>query len=294
MIRTLNKLTASLLLGLAMALSVLQGHAQEGAEQRTLDIDGREVSLWTWQPAELPARGTILFSHGAGSAPWKYAPLLSRWLEAGYEVRAPLHVDSTDHPRQPEFTGMTSWTARLEDMQALSKELGETPYIAAGHSYGALLALTLGGAEATVPEGMQAPLADPAVSVVIALSPPPALPGLISKEGYATLAKPALIQTGTQDIPMGSQGGWEPHLDSYHAAAAGGERYGLVLGGVDHYFGGAICRPELPGPKQLAELGTAADISLLMIHAFAEQDADALTQLQQSLASSGETVLMHK
>ncbi len=292
--RTLTQFTAWLLLGLALSLAALQAQAQDGARQEVLDVGGREMTVWSWQPGQLPARGIILFSHGAASAPWKYAPLVSRWLAAGYEVRAPLHVDSTDHPRQPEFTGMTSWTARLQDMRALSQQLGGKPYIAAGHSYGALLALTLGGAGAAVPEGVAAPLADPAVSVVIALSPPPALPGLISKAGYATLARPALIQTGTRDIPMGTQGGWEPHLDAYEAAAAGGERYGLVLDGVDHYFGGAICRPELPGPQQLAELETTADISLLLIHAYAEGNADALAQLQQSLADAGASVLMYK
>ena len=294
MSRTLTKFTGWLLLGLALTLGALQAGAQEGAHQRVLEVDGREVSVWTWQPATLPARGIILFSHGAASAPWKYAPLLSRWLAAGYEVRAPLHVDSTDHPQQKDYPGMASWGARLEDMRALSQELGDTPYIAAGHSYGALLALTLGGAEASVPEGLQGPLADPAVSVVLAFSPPPALPGLISKEGYATLARPALIQTGTRDIPMGTESGWEPHLDSFEAAAAGGNRYGLVLEGVDHYFGGAICRPELEGPKQLAQLDIAADISLLVIHAYAEHDEAAQAELQQALAASGDTVLMQK
>ncbi|TXS91991.1 alpha/beta hydrolase [Parahaliea maris] len=283
-----------LLLGLLHNALAFAAGGQQDASVRELLIGERAVQVWQWQPGEQPARGVILFSHGASSAPWKYEPLFDQWLEAGYEIRAPLHVDSTDHPRQADFPGMASWKARLEDMQALSAELGEKTYIAAGHSYGALLALTLGGAEANLPEGLSAPLADPKATVVLAFSPPPTLPGLISKEGYSTLARPALIQTGTLDIPMSTDGGWEPHLDAYEAAASGGERYGLVLEGVDHYFGGAICRPELPGPKQLAQLETAGALSLLMIHGLGEGDGEARKALDSAVTDQGPTVLMHK
>lgn len=243
----------------------------------------RAIPVWQWQPQQQPARGVILFSHGALSAPWKYEPLLQQWLEAGYEVRAALHVDSTDHPRSGDFPGMASWRARIEDMRALSKDLGDSTYIAAGHSYGALTALSLGGAEASVPKGMSGPLADPKATLVLAFSPPPAIPGLISKEGYSALARPALIQTGTRDIPMASEDGWEPHLDAYDAAASNGDRYALVLEGVDHYFGGAICRPELPGPKQLVELESAGKLSLQMIAAYAEGSDSAQAILQNAL-----------
>jgi alpha-beta hydrolase superfamily lysophospholipase len=267
---------------------------QDRSTQLQLIAGDRELTVWNWAPAESPRQGVILFSHGYASAPWKYELLIRPWVEAGYEVFAPLHVDSSDHPRHVEFSGEAIWAARLQDMRTLSAELGGRPYAAAGHSYGALIGLTLGGAEAAAPEGMSVPLADPAVTVVLAFSPPPVFPGLIPEEGYAKLSRPALIQTGTRDVPMGSDERWEQRLDAFHAAPAGGNRYALVLAGVDHYFGGAICRPELKGPKQLAELSVAADLSILMLQAYAQHNPDALEQLQRSLNSSGETMLLYK
>ncbi len=291
----------SLLLILLPVAPTFAATAPDGSVQRQITVGERELAVWTWLPEQRPARGIILFSHGYASAPWKYEQLIRPWVAAGYQVEAPLHVDSTDHPRRAEFQGSAAWAARLEDMRALAGELrtlaGETAdksYIAAGHSFGAITALALGGAEADVPPGISTPLADPAVSLVLAFSPPPAAPGLISNEGYAMLSRPALIQTGTRDVPMGIDYPWEGHLDAFNAAAAGGDRYALVLDGVDHYFGGGICRPELPGPPQLAELAIAIRLSTLMLQAYVEHDSNALAQLQASLSSDGPTVLMYK
>jgi pimeloyl-ACP methyl ester carboxylesterase len=276
------------------SVATLAAGPEVAGVQRHITIGERELVVWTWLPRQHPARGVILFSHGFASAPWKYEQLIGPWVKSGYQVEAPLHVDSTDHPRREDFPGLAAWTARIEDMRALSEELGGASYVAAGHSFGALTALALGGAEAFVPEEITAPIADVAVSVVLAFSPPPPVDGLISEEGYSSLSRPALIQTGTLDVPMGADYPWEKHLDAFRMAKAGGHRYALVLAGVDHYFGGGICRPELPGPQQLAELEVASRLSILMIQAHAEHDADALAQLKASLQSEGPTVLLYK
>jgi len=258
-----------------------------------LDVSGRKMEVWSWS-AETESNGVILFSHGALSAPWKYEKLIKQWVAAGYDVHAPLHVDSTDHPQKEQYKGRLSWKARLEDIARLADEYGSDGYIMAGHSYGGLLALTKGGAKAEIPEGFADSLVDERVRVVIALSPPAAIPGFIEKEAYGGISVPALIQTGTRDIFPGSTAGWQPHLDAYEMAKPGGHRYALVLEGVDHYFGGAICRPELPGPKQEAELDITAEISLQMINAFHEQDQDALSRLNSRLAATGQVVLETK
>ena len=174
---------------------------------------------------------------------------------------------------------MASWAARIEDLRALSVMLGEERYVAAGHSYGALAALALGGATPMLPEGVKGPLADPRAAVVVAFSPPGAMTPLIDVKGYSTLARPALIQTGTADIPPGATG-WEGHLLAYESAPACGDRYALVLDGVDHYFGGAICRPELPGPKQTAQLSSAAQLGRVMISAWLRNEPGAHSYLE--------------
>lgn len=256
------------------------------AEQRRIDVGGRASEVWVWQ-ATTELKGNILFSHGAQSAPWKYQQLVAFWLAAGYSVYAPLHVDSSDHPLTGDFAGMTSWAARLEDMLALRSHLGDKPYVAAGHSYGALVALNLGGASQSLPEDLSPRLHERPPSLVLAFSPPGEIPGFVSEQGYASLAVPALVQTGLLDIPIGGDASWEVHLAPFKAAAAGGNRYALVQEGVDHYYGGSICRPELPGPKQTMELEAAAKLSVQMMQAFHEKSPSALERLNSQLNDPG-------
>ncbi|MET0241201.1 MAG: alpha/beta hydrolase [Sphingobium sp.] len=257
--------------------------------------DGRVISAWHWR-AKGRRLGTIVFSHGALSAPRKYALLIQPWVAAGYDVVAPLHVDSTDHPHRADFPGLTGWTARIEDMRAVSAYVGGR-YIAAGHSYGGLTALTLGGCDAMVPAGVAAPLRDPNARVVLAFSPPPAIPVLMGPRGYSTLAVPALIQTGTADLPPGAPAGpdgWRAHLDAYEAAADGGDRYALVLDDVDHYFGGAICDPDKPGPARADQVARAVDVSLMFLRAYAGKSAPARKAIDARLGRSEGMTLYHK
>ena len=278
--------------GLFMFLLLGCSHASQVTVEQ-LSVAEREVSVWHWQPAT-PATGVIIFSHGAASAPLKYTALIDEWVAAGYEVLAPLHVDSTDHPNMEQYKGMASWTARLQDMQIIADSYGQQGYVAAGHSYGALIALVKGGATGIVTPGLTAPLADSRVSAVLAFSPPGAIPGFVSRDNYATLAVPALIQTGTKDVPPGTNLSWEGHLDAYSAVASGGDRYALILDDVDHYFGGAICRPELPGPKQHAQLDQAVEYSLLMLRAYANRNVSAKQQLTHKLGKTKFADLQYK
>lgn len=240
---------------------------------------GREIRVSEWKPRG-QAKALVLFSHGAASSPRFYEAIFGPWLAAGFHILAPLHVDSIEHPRTKDFPGLASWKARLEDMRLLSAHVGKRPWIAAGHSYGGLVALTMGGAAAIPPEGWSGPLRDANARAVVAFSPPAPIPVLCTAEGYGKVAVPALVQTGTADLLPGMTGeGWRGHLVPYEAAAPGGNRYGLVLEGVDHYFGGAICRYDLPGPKQLDRLADATRISTLFVDAYGRGDKGAVRRL---------------
>jgi len=268
------------------------------AEVRHLPLaSGREAILWHWSAATADPIGTILFSHGAQSAPWHYDRLIQPWREAGYAVWAPLHVDSTDHPLTADYPGLATWRARLEDMHAAAA-LIDAPYVAAGHSYGALTALVMGGALGDVPEDFPAPLRDPRARCVLAFSPPPPIPGLISPEGYAGIAVPALIQTGDRDLMPGwpdTGEGWRVHLPAYENALPGGDRYLLVLAGVDHTFGNAICEPTRAEAPQLAALADAVAIAGRFLGAFyPEARADGRLALDARLAVPGPVRLERK
>ncbi len=259
--------------------------------------DGRDLRVDVWRPTSPPI-GRIHFSHGAASSPWKYSRLLEPLCAAGYEIWAPLHVDSTEHPLTSEFKGMASWAARLQDMQALSS-LANSNYIAMGHSYGALVSLTLGGARPAAPVEWRDRLRDPAASVAVALSPPGPLPGFVDAQAYSSLEVPALIQTGDRDVPLGWEGArWQDHLVAFDAAKATGSRYALVLEGVDHYFGSAICRPELPAPPQLSMLSSTVEIVQLFIAAYGFGDGAAAVSarldLSKRLSTEGSVRLSRK
>lgn len=255
---------------------------------------GRPVAVTEWKPRGKPC-GTILFSHGAGSAPKFYDLIVGPWIEAGWRVLAPLHVDSRDHPDTAAYPGLASWKARIEDMRVLIAHMGKAPFLAAGHSYGGLVALTLGGAQPVPPAGMGLPLVPRLASAVIAFSPPAPVPVLVTDEGYGALAVPALIQTGTIDLMPGMPvdgDGWKGHLAPFDAAKAGGQRYGLVLEGANHYFGGAICDFRQPGPPQLAQIDLANRYAGLFLAAFGTGDAQARAQLDARVTDAMPARLM--
>lgn len=249
--------------------------------------DGRQLDVSVWEPAG-PVSGQIAFSHGWGGSPDGCLRLIEPLAQAGWRVLAPLHTDSERHPARPTLGLDTSWAHRMHDMRALSPHLGEGTYVAAGHSYGALTALVLGGVETKVPEGMDGPLRDPRVVAAIAFSPPLSLENFVNREGFAKLAVPALIQTGTRDNPsfegVGSQT-WEDRLIVYEAPAPGNDRFALVLEGVDHNFGGGIgSRLATPEPLQDRQLDVAAEIAVLFAEGFGRNDRRAQAALEHRLS----------
>lgn len=249
-------------------------------------IGDRSIGLAVARPEGTPL-AAVSFSHGAFSAPGKYAALLEGWAAQGLLVAAPMHVDSTDHPQREAFDQAAVWRTRLEDQAATLDWLagqGTFGLAAAGHSFGALLALAAGGAGVLAPPG--APTLDTRVKAVVALSPPPATPPLIVAEGFASTTAPLLVQTGDADVLPGFVDDWRMRLIAYEAPPAG-NRHALVLPGVDHYFGGLICRPELPGPGQAEGFAQAlaASADLVLTHAAGDAEAAARIAARSSDAS---------
>jgi pimeloyl-ACP methyl ester carboxylesterase len=274
---------AILLAAPALAATCMQARAQDPQPSSSIvrSSDGRDVQIFTWRPRGAH-RGTILFSHGFSTGPSKYLKLLQPWADAGFLVLAPLHRDSVDHPDHAHFLPAQTLPTRLLDMRATATVIPNKPYVAAGHSYGGLIALTLGGAKPNVPPGMSPPLNDPNVKAALAFSPPGPMPELITAEGYAGVSVPAFVETGDRDFPIvaGKPGDWHAHLTAFEAAP-GKQSFGMVLPGVDHYFGNIICRPERPGPPLTAQFAEALDASLLFLQAFGAGDDKALRALGQ-------------
>jgi pimeloyl-ACP methyl ester carboxylesterase len=269
-----------LIVGLS-ASALLAAKAPKGPERLTIDAKGgRKVDVWRWAHRGR-RKGRIHFSHGNFSSPVKYSRLLEVWAAEGWEVLAPLHVDSTDHPDVKRYGPMDSWPTRLEDLALLSDAAGKRLYIAAGHSYGALMALVLGGAKPLLPGANR----DLKVPAVIALSPPGPMPGFVDAAGYAALAVPALIQTGDKDVfPGMPPEAWRLHLTAFEAPKPSGALYGLALAGADHYLGGIYCRPELPGPKAEAAFATLLSTASSFLRRFGLGQESAGLELDNLVA----------
>jgi dienelactone hydrolase len=242
----LSRLSAALLLILAVPAAAKVTRLEQAFDNGA----GRTVPITVWAKSG-KAKGVIIFSHGAFSSPTKYAEITQRWAEAGYMVIAPLHADSSDWTGiKPEQKDQTAW--RLADMKLAYAQLdgladsagaviNGAKFIAAGHSFGALIAMLDG---------------DPRVNAIIAFSPPGPLPGL----AVPTVSKPMLTITGTADTNPMMAPTWEAHLAAHRAAT--GPAWAYIGDSVDHYFGGAFGRPELPGPKALAAFEDAMAATL--------------------------------
>lgn len=218
--------------------------------------DGREVPVRIWTPAGR-AKSLVAYSHGANSRPDKYDRLFERLAAAGHQVVAPLHVDSPDHRDAGKFARPAQIAMRIADLRGIFAAYGSAlPQIAAGHSYGAMIAQMIGGAGPTTPE--------PRVTAVLAWSPPGAYaPMQIDAAMWKTLARPQLVITGTADVLPGLAPTWDVHRTSFDVAP--GPAALFVGEGVDHYFGNIICRPERQVAPQTAQFDDAVAVSLAFL-----------------------------
>lgn len=273
----------------AVAMAPNVGSESPPSASRLISIttdDQRSVEV-TFLPAQKLHRGVLLFSHGYRSAPKHYYRLLRAWSDAGYDIYAPLHIDSAEYPDYEQYPQELSWPTRLYDMRAAAGVANTDRFIAAGHSYGATVALTLAGATAVVPSSFTPQsMRDPRAVAALSLSPPGAIPGLISPEGYRTIAVPTLVQTGDRDT-FAPEIPWQSHLIAYEQAPAGA-KYSLVLQGVDHGFGGLIYDPIMFAfNDQRAQLGEMIRFSLLFVNAFSGSDIAAKERLDDAVGLAG-------
>lgn len=213
-----------------------------------------------------PATGrrlpVVVFSHGAYASKDDYSPILDHWADAGYVVIAVTHRDSTKlgvtrGSNNPKFF---EW--RLDDLQAvlgnldaivsqvpdLRRRVDLTRIAATGHSFGGLVAQTLGGAtyNDVARAGLPVARADPRIRAVIIFSGAGAFAPLLAPENFASLRLPTLVTVGTNDLKQAPDlSGYEWRRQPYDLIAPG-RKYLLSLDGADHYLGGIVGRDDLP------------------------------------------------
>lgn len=208
--------------------------------------DGRNISVRMLKPPiKCDECAPILFSHGAFSTTDAYDAILRPLADAGHMVFIPQHVDAGDFPNRDAF-GPDQWLPlRLEDAASVFQKLIKSPdddpasleWIAAGHSFGALIAQILGGADQPASKPSLNSVSTP--SRVIALSPPGAVENYIEPTIFESIQSPMLVVTGTKDIvPMFAEE-WCDHLIGHQRAP---QSTALVFKNADHYFNGLYGR----------------------------------------------------
>lgn len=240
----------------------------------------RSTKLLVWKPTT--PKGVVLFSTGHGSWPERYGKLISVLLGEGFVVLAPVHVDSMHYPERAKFNFLSSFTERLADMRATGAHAAQAfpglPVIAAGHSYGTLTSLCLGGALPAFKGRI------PAVKAVLGFSSPGKQPGLVPDSAYVSVAVPILMVTGTADaLPpvMGHATPASEHLFPAETAPSG--TYALVVEGGDHQLvDDAVRFPRTEAPVKL------------FIDAYGLGDARARRKLDTWKPSAGDRWTLRK
>lgn len=231
----------------------------------------RATTMVTWVPARV--KGVVLFSTGHGSWPDKYDAAASAWKAAGFAVIAPVHVDSMRHPDREKFTRQASFGERIADLKAASRYAARTwpnmPVVAAGHSFGTLSALCLGGGLANLGD-----FRDPTVRAVLGFSSPGRIPGLIGPDAYAGNTLPIMMITGDQDLVPGLVTDWHDHLLPVQASPAG-NKFGISFPGAAH---------ELIGHPDDPNFAAAIAASTRFLQAYALNDRAAKAALGRGAA----------
>lgn len=217
---------------------------------------GREARYRILVPPQAGLRPVIVFSHGANSRADLYDAMLGPICQAGFVVIAPDHLDSGGQPPAANVPPEGLWQTRVDDLAAplahaktIKEALsvyGVTPdfthVCAAGHSFGAAVAQALGGAILHFePDTPPRALSFEGVKAVMAISPPGPRAGLVPPDAWASVTVPSVLVTGTDDVLPGFIDRWEIHAEGFEQNSAG-NRWQIVGEGVDHYFGGLICR----------------------------------------------------
>ena len=254
----------------------------------------------------------VVFSHGNGLANTNYDALLEDWVEAGFVVVAPRHLDVGSRAELDALTQRVGrdWVAvsRVLDMRAVIDQaaiitaqlpgyvgaMDSSRVIAAGHSFGAYSAQLLGGAryERQGDSSRELPqvLGDSRVKAVVGLSSPGVLPDVLTQAAWRGFQTPQLVITGTKDTFEFLWPDYREHFVAYEVAEPG-HNYLLVIEEMDHYMGNLLGRLDRGVPAQhtaLASVG-AATIRFMqsyLTHGATPSAIDAMARSRSELSTS--------
>jgi predicted dienelactone hydrolase len=253
-----------------------------------ISLDGRIVDVELLMPKRNGNYPLIIFSHGAFSSPDRYRAMLEPLASAGFIIMAPTHIDSeakegrnapptkTWRTRNAEIAAMIDPPKELKQfLRSEGLRIRHKQRALMGHSYGALNALTLAGAQVRGPDGKQVEPPSKTIRAVISWSPPGAMPSMANDKSWTTISSPSLTITGTADTLPGFIDDWTEHRQNYdHSRTA--PKWLWVGEGVDHYFGGMFGRKRAASEQNKALFIRARATTLAFLDQVVRKQKDCL------------------
>ncbi|MAI06306.1 MAG: hypothetical protein CBC47_04125 [Alphaproteobacteria bacterium TMED87] len=266
-------------------------------DNKTIKVEERPepLSVRVSAPQKTSPSPLIIFSHGSRCHVDGSNDLTNFWSSHGYTVIQPLHLDGYLESRKKSHSREEISFHRLRDMSLvldkikllLSNEkeilniIDSSKIIAAGHSYGALVAQVMGGAKIFSQGDSRKKISslDKRFRTIIAISPPGYMKNFVDSDSAKSISIPMLVTTGTNDIIPPFMPTWNIHTVSFHDAPKG-EKFLAVINGADHWFGGLLCR-ETDNQEQNKEMETLKAITLAFLDYTLDNNKMAMQFLNQ-------------
>jgi hypothetical protein len=244
----------------------------------------------------------VVYSSGAFCLPQLYDLVTAHWASHGYVVIVPNHLDSPNTPKPTVEQYPLMFPSRIREMTFVLDELDviteragiagivDTGRVAAaGHSFGAVIAMTKIGlnlTESTTRDWGDA--ADPRFQAAVLMSAPgqgasaPAGMDVVADNAYDGLNKPLMATGGTKDVGRVDPGDMTPGewRTLVYRLAPTGDKYAVITEGSDHYHGGLICNAKRGGDPDPEGVAIVAAMTTLFLDAYLKEDPAALEYLQ--------------
>jgi predicted dienelactone hydrolase len=243
----------------------------------TIRAGERSLDIAVDYPTRTGAHPLLILSHAFGASPRDYVGLSSFWASQGYVVVRPTHADATRPSSNArsvtdawENAGAAEWRARAQDItflidsldaleQAYPELVGKidrTKIGVAGHAYGAVTAMLVGGAK-TFPGGTS--YADPRVKAVIALSPAGPSPKRgLTEQSFADVRVPALFITGAAEQTANKEENVDWRKQAFVLSPAGDKWLVVLENANQSAFTGRLLPPAIVGDSDVPQNNTEA------------------------------------
>jgi predicted dienelactone hydrolase len=287
------------------------GPYQVAASYRTVVDESRQrkIPMAVYYPKGLASKDSspvVVMSHGLAGNAATYQYFGHHLASHGYTVLQPTHVGSDTRAvltRTPVFTfTQGELQERVADIKytldmvesgdrrlptKLTDSADTTRVALAGHSFGAITAMAMAGAEVKDEDGHPIPLGDERLDAFIAMSPygdslPSHLVGL-DVETYDNITKPVLYLSGSKDGLFTLGKGPTVHSGPFQKTGTD-EKYHVVIGGTRHAeFAQVIGILD----RRTVEMTESTSTAFLDAHL--KKDADARDYLCEQLPAVART-----